>query len=166
VGYPGRPPPLPKRPLDRILYIFATGFGAGYSPFASGTVGTAVAIPFGVGIQFLPWPWQLAALVALTALAIWAAGSAARHLQNKDPKQVVSDEIAGYAVTVALLPPSVGVAVAGFFLFRLFDIWKPWPASYFDRQQSGGFSIVMDDIVAGLYARLVLEVLRQAVGWP
>jgi phosphatidylglycerophosphatase A len=144
---------------DRIAMLLATGAGIGYAPFASGTWGS---LP-GVAAAWLLWKlaggWGVAAGAAGFAIAgIWAAGRASRVLGTKDPRQVVVDEIAGQLVTVAFLRPTAGVLIAGFFLFRLLDVWKPWPA---DRLEAlpGGSGIMADDLMAGLYGNLVLHVI-------
>lgn len=155
----------PAPPLsDRLALVVATGLGSGYSPFASGTAGTLVAIPFFLALARLE-PWlQLLSTLAFAAIAIWAAGRAAPYFGESDDGRIVSDEIAGYLVTMALVPAEPKFLIAGFLLFRLFDIVKPWPACYFDRKVHNGFGNVMDDLVAGLYARGCLALLIHF--WP
>lgn len=144
--------------------MVASGLGSGYSPFASGTAGTLVAIPFFMALARLA-PWlQLLSTVAFAAIAVWAAGRAAIYWGDSDDGRIVSDEIAGYLVTMALVPATPGYLVAGFLLFRLFDIVKPWPACWFDTKVHNGFGNVMDDLVAGLYARGCMALL--VYFWP
>lgn len=151
--------------VDKLAVAWSSGFGAGYFPFASGTFGTAVALPFAWALSFVqPW-WGWALLVAAyTAVSVAAAHRAGRLHGVVDSKLIVSDEFAGLFLTVGLLPFTWQTAVAGFFVFRLFDIVKPWPASYFDRKVHNGFGVTFDDVVAGVFARIVLEVFSR-MGW-
>lgn len=137
--------------------LVATGLGSGYSPFAPGTAGSLVGL-------VLFWPLagaspvvQLVAIVAACALGIFAADHAARTVGRKDPGLVVIDEIVGMWITLALLEPGPVLWVAGFFAFRAMDVFKPWPARALEALP-GGWGIVLDDVVAGLYAHLLLRV--------
>jgi len=151
-----KPSPTPS---DRLALAVASGLGSGYSPFASGTAGTLVAIPFFMALARLE-PWlQLLSTLAFAAIAVWAAGRAAIYYGESDDGRIVSDEIAGYLVTMALVPAEPKYLVAGFLFFRLFDIAKPWPARYFDRKVHNAFGNVMDDLCAGLYARGCMALL-------
>jgi phosphatidylglycerophosphatase A len=160
-----RPAPAAKGGAGRRLAIVvATGFGAGYVPVAPGTAGTAVAVPLFLAVaQLAPW-LQLLTTAAFVAVAIWAAEHAGRFFGESDDGHIVSDEIAGYLVTMALVPPSLKAVLMGFVLFRLFDVVKPWPASHFDRKMKNGVGNVMDDVFAGLYGRLCLGVVLYL--WP
>jgi phosphatidylglycerophosphatase A len=142
----------------RFLFLLATGFGSGYSPVVPGTVGTLAAVPLHLALA-----WGLGALfpifaVAFIPLAILAAEAAGRELAGDDPRQVVVDEWAGYFVTLAGHSLSWQAVAVGFFAFRLFDIVKPFPAGRLEALP-GGTGIVLDDIVAGIYANLVLWLL-------
>ncbi len=138
---------------DRFAIVVASGLGSGYSPFASGTAGTLVAVPFFFALSHLE-PWlQVLSTLAFIAIAVFAATRAALYWGASDDGRIVSDEIAGYLVTMALVPAEPKFLVAGFLLFRLFDIVKPWPACWFDERMHNGLGNVMDDVVAGLYAR-------------
>lgn len=149
---------------DRCAIAWASCLGAGYFPWASGTFATLLAIPVAYLLSHLPSPrvWALA-IVGYTALTVWAANRAGRHYGVADARQIVADEWAGFFVAVAFLPLDWKVATAGFFLFRFFDIFKPWPASFFDRIKNG-FGVTFDDIAAGLWTRAALEVLWR-MGW-
>ena len=138
-----------------LIRAVATVFFTGHVPIAPGTAGSAVAA---VGYYFLcssltAAQWVLL-LVATFAAAVYTADCMAREW-GTDPRPVVIDELIGYLVTVAFLPHSVWVAIAGFFLFRLFDIIKPWPVHWFERLP-GGWGIVLDDVAAGVYCQLIL----------
>lgn len=145
--------------------VWSSGFGAGYFPFASGTFGTAAAMPLAWALSLVRpwWGWALA-VAAYTAVSVAAAHRAGRLHGVVDSKRIVSDEFAGLFLTVGLLPFTWQTAVAGFFVFRLFDVVKPWPASFFDRKVHNGFGVTFDDVIAGVYARIVLEVLSR-LGW-
>ncbi|HEY3067325.1 MAG TPA: phosphatidylglycerophosphatase A [Methylomirabilota bacterium] len=144
--------------------LVATVAGAGYAPLAPGTAGSAVAL-------LILWlvPFSRAGLVVfflvVTVAGIWAAHVAEQKLGGKDPGEIVIDEVAGMILSVLALPLTAPVLLAGFVLFRLFDIVKPFPAARSQRLP-GGFGIMTDDLVAGLYALAVLLVARAAFGWP
>jgi phosphatidylglycerophosphatase A len=149
---------------SRLAGAISTWFGCGYSPKAPGTVGSAAAIVIAILVErFAPFPpaWFALWAAALSVPGIWAAGETARSLNLEDPQIVVVDEVAGQWLALA------GARVldwksylAAFVLFRLFDIWKPPPVRQFERLP-GGLGIVADDLMAGLYAALVLW----AAGW-
>jgi len=111
----------------------------------------------------LSTPVQALVLLVVTALGVWAADEAERALGAKDPGAIVVDEVAGMTLSVLALPPTAGVLVAGFLLFRLFDVLKPFPANVAQRLP-GGLGVMTDDVIAGLYA-LALLVLARRVGW-
>lgn len=149
---------------DRIAFAVATWFGCGYMPAARGTWGALCALllawPLARLAGFLPWHFGVLALL-FTPLAVWAATRVAERVGKKDPNLVVADEVAGQ--WLALAGASVlnwKSAMAAFLLFRLFDIWKPAPVRQLERLPSGA-GIVADDLMAGLYAALVLW----AAGW-
>ena len=149
--------------MRRFIIVTATWGGTGYSPFASGTVGTAAAIPFYLVLAQLSLPLYLLSVTAFTLFACWCAGQAEVVFQQHDSGKIVIDEVAGYLVTMAAVPLSWQGVVLGFFMFRLFDITKPQPARWFDRSLKNGYGVVLDDVAAGLYAcaatHLVLKVL-------
>jgi phosphatidylglycerophosphatase A len=134
----------------------------GYAPAAPGTFGTLGAIPLYLVLSRLPAGAYLAATAAFAALAVAAAARAGRYWGIPDASPIVIDEVAGYLVTMALVPFSWPATLAGFVLFRVFDVLKPWPASAFDRVKTG-FGVVMDDLAAGVYAWAALRLL-QAMG--
>jgi phosphatidylglycerophosphatase A len=144
---------------DRFALAVASGLGSGYSPFAPGTAGTVVAIPFYFALARLE-PWlQILTTLAFIAIAVFVATRAALYWGDSDDGRIVSDEIAGYLVAMALVPAEPKYLVAGFLFFRLFDIVKPWPACWFDKRVHNGLGNVMDDVVAGLYARACMAAL-------
>jgi phosphatidylglycerophosphatase A len=140
----------------------ASGFGAGLSPFAPGTAGSAVALIPWLALRELPWPVHVLALVAAFALGVWVSSIVVRRLGVSDPGVIVWDEFVGpWLARVPLLawPRGAGWVLAGFVLFRVFDVWKPWPASWADRNVKGGFGVMLDDAFAGGWAAIVLAVL-------
>lgn len=146
-----------KRTLDFLARAVATAFGAGLSPVAPGTAGSAVGVLLFWPLAARHWSWQLAACVAVTLLGIAAAGRVARSVGLEDPGLVVVDEVAGQWLTLVALPFTPAVVLAGFLLFRVMDVVKPWPARALE-DLPGGFGIMADDIAAGVYAHLALRV--------
>jgi phosphatidylglycerophosphatase A len=144
--------------MKRAAVILATVGGAGYFPIAPGTVGSAAGVLVYWFTRQWPFSWQLGLVAAVTVAGTWAAGVAAVHFGREDPGHVVVDEVAGQLVTFLLTGAGFSGAVIGFFAFRLFDIIKPWPANRFERLP-GGLGIMADDLMAGIYANLVLQVV-------
>lgn len=157
-GPPASRPNLPA-PMRFICLLFATGLGTGFSPFASGTVGSLV----GVGLFALmapaggAWTAYILATLVFIWLAIHVSTAAEGIYGKKDDGRVVIDEIVGYLVTMFAAPLSWPAVIAGFVLFRFFDVVKPWPARQI-QNLPGGFGIVLDDLVAGVYACIALHV--------
>ncbi|NVN98532.1 MAG: phosphatidylglycerophosphatase A [Geobacteraceae bacterium] len=149
--------------MNFIVKLLATWGGSGYSPFASGTVGTLAAIPFYIWLARLSLPMYLLTLVAFFFLACWVSGEAEVLFNEKDSGKIVIDEVVGYLVTMIAIPYDWRYMVAGFFLFRLFDIVKPPPARWFDQKVKNGYGVVLDDVAAGLYAWLCLLVIVRFV---
>jgi phosphatidylglycerophosphatase A len=138
----------------------AFGFGAGLAPRAPGTVGTLVAVPLYWFLRDLS-PWLYAATVLLFfVFGVWACGRTARRLGDPDPGSIVWDEIVGFLVTMFMAPAGWPYVLLGFALFRFFDIAKPFPVAQ-TQNLPGGYGIVVDDVIAGVYAALIL----QGVAW-
>ena len=144
--------------------MLASVFGAGYAPVASGTVGSFVTV---VAIWFLPLtPLRIAvALVVVTLIGIWSGSRVERLLGKKDPGVIVIDEVAGMLLSVILLPRTIPVLVTSFLLFRLFDIWKPFPARE-SQVLTGGVGVMVDDLIAGVYALVLVLGARALFGVP
>jgi phosphatidylglycerophosphatase A len=147
-------------PLWHPARLLATWFGSGLSPVAPGTFGSLAALPFAVGLAWIGGAVALTigALVVLL-VGIWASEASARASGVKDPGEIVIDEVAGQWLALAFVPLDPLAYGLGFALFRLFDITKPWPANWADRNLSGGWGIMLDDIVAGAYAGILLYFL-------
>lgn len=149
--------------MNFIVKLLATWGGSGYSPVASGTAGTLAAIPFYIWFARLPLPLYLITLTAFFFLACWVSGKAEIIFQEKDSGKIVIDEVIGYLVTMTAIPYDWRYMVAGFFLFRFFDIVKPPPASWFDRKLKNGYGVVLDDVAAGVYAWLCLFIMTKFI---
>ena len=143
--------------MARLLMFLATGCGVGYLPWAPGTWGSLVALPLHFVLDGLDARLYWTILAAIIALAIVAAGAAEKILDRKDPGVVVIDEVAGMLVTMIGAPQTLLAYGTGFLLFRFFDILKPFPVRWADQHLNGGVGIVMDDLLAGGYAWLCLQ---------
>jgi len=148
-----------------IALFLAQGLGSGRLPWAPGTFGTLPGVALYWALAGLPPTHYLVVTAALFLLGIPLCGHAAHALGRPDPPSVVWDEVVGYLVTMIAVPPSGLGMVLGFALFRLFDIWKPWPIGLIDRRVQGGLGIMLDDLVAGLFGLALLHLLiRLGVG--
>ena len=142
--------------LRRIGVFIATSAYVGYAPVAPGTFGSAAGLAVFYAVRHQGSAIvEGATIVALFAIGVWAAGEAERHFGRTDPGAVVIDEVVGMLITLAFIPVNLTGAIVGFFVFRLLDIVKPWPARRFERLH-GGFGIVLDDVMAGIYGNLVM----------
>ena len=135
----------------KVALILSTWFGIGLFPVAPGTLGTLGAIPFIIFLADLGFLYKSLTLVIFAAIAVWVSGRAQDLLKDHDPSAVVIDEVAGFFLTMFFLPFSWLTLGLGFILFRFFDILKPFPIKRLEKLK-GGFGIVMDDLMAGLYA--------------
>jgi phosphatidylglycerophosphatase A len=145
----------------------ATALGAGLSPKAPGTAGSLVALlPWWFLLRGLPPGAYLAVLVVGFVLGVWACGVCDRRLGMHDQGALVWDEVIGMWITLFAAPAQWWWMIVGFALFRLFDIWKPWPVSWADRRVHGGLGVMLDDVVAGLYALIVLQLIALVVRNP
>lgn len=145
--------------MDRFFKMMASGLGAGYSPVASGTAGSLVAIPLVLLLLPLPMTTYLATVITFTFLAIWVSDHAQLIYKQHDSHYIVIDEIVGMLFTFVGQEPHWLTIVTGLILFRAFDIWKPFPCRRIDQRVKGGLGIVLDDVVAGIYANIGLWIL-------
>lgn len=143
------------------IHFLAFGFGSGAAPRAPGTFGTLVAVPFVLLWQQLPVGGYSLVLLVSTVLGIWLCHRTAADLGVHDHGGIVWDEFVGLWIALWLAPPGWAWLLAGFLLFRLFDIWKPWPIGWVDRHVHGGLGIMLDDIIAGFMALAVLLMAEQ-----
>ncbi len=151
---------LKKVALTTPSGLLAFGFGSGLSPFAPGTMGTLVAIPFIFALKSLGTPGFWIVLLLLFLLGIWLCDQVSRKLGVHDHGGIVWDEMVGYWLSMAFVPLQWQWLLAAFLLFRFFDIVKPWPIRQLDQKVSGGFGIMIDDIVAALFTMIILAVLQ------
>ena len=152
---------------EKAILFIATGFGLGRIPFAPGTFGTFAGLPL---IGIMAWlatacPPGAAALflVGVILCAVWISQEAEILMGSKDPGAVVIDEMAGFCVTMTLVPVTPLTLVVGFIAFRCFDILKPFPIRWFEKKFSGGAGIVLDDLMAGVLAAFLLKAIHLSV---
>lgn len=142
----------------------ATGFGSGLSPVAPGTAGSLAALLPWLALRDLPLPYYALAVTVAFALGVWACAWVVRRTGVADPGFAVWDEFVGLWIALAPLVGMTGRWAwigTGFILFRIFDIWKPWPVSWADRNIHGGLGVMLDDVFAGSYAAIALALLLQ-----
>ena len=145
--------------MNRFFLFFATGFGVGYSPIAPGTVGTLLAIPIYLLLSCIPSPIYEVTLITFFFLSVWISENAEKSLGKSDDQRIVLDEIMGFLVTMLWVPKTILFVIIGFFLFRFFDILKPFPIRHLERRFKGGYGVVLDDVMAGIYASIILQII-------
>ena len=141
------------------VHILSFGFGAGLSPIAPGTMGTLIAIPIFLLLATFSPVIYLILVFIMFFVGCWSSSLTAEALGVHDHPGIVIDEIVGYLITMIFIPITWYWVILGFLLFRLFDIWKPWPISIADRQVKGGLGIMLDDVLAALYSLLSLHIV-------
>jgi len=149
---------LQKR-VKKFILFWATGFGVGYSPVAPGTVGTLIAIPVYYFLSNISSPIYEITLVGFFFLSVWISENAEIFFGKKDDQRIVIDEIMGFLITMLWVPQTAILMGVGFFLFRFFDIVKPFPIRRLEKKLKGGYGVVADDVMAGVYANIVLQVI-------
>lgn len=147
----------PHNVLRDPIHLIAFGFGAGLSPVAPGTVGTLVAVPLVYALMQLPLAVYVACVAAAFAAGTYICGASARKLGVHDHSGIVWDEFVGFAIAMFAVPPTWYWLLAGFVLFRFFDIVKPWPIREADHRLKGGFGIMLDDMIAGVFTAILLH---------
>jgi phosphatidylglycerophosphatase A len=156
-GYSKQQLPIPPQVWSNPLYFIAFGFGTGVVPFAPGTVGTLGAALIYILIQPLPLITYLIFVTLFILVSIWVSEKVSKQINVHDHPGMCIDEFAGFFVTMIHAPHGLGWVLYGFILFRLFDIWKPWPINIIDERVHGGFGMILDDIVAGLFACFIIQ---------
>jgi phosphatidylglycerophosphatase A len=151
-----------KQVFSNPIHFLAFGFGSGLSPKAPGTMGTLASIPVILLAHFIGIPLWILFLVTATG-GTWLADRSSKMLGVHDHPGIVIDEFAGMMLTLLFIPLSWMSIVLGFILFRLFDIWKPWPIRLIDQKVHGGFGIMLDDLLAGVYAGICLLIVYNFV---
>ncbi|ANO50875.1 phosphatidylglycerophosphatase A family protein [Woeseia oceani] len=149
-------PSLARTVMTDPVHFLAFGFGSGLAPKAPGTAGSVAGILVAWAFLPLPMTLRLAVGVLIALVGIWICGESARRIGVHDHPGIVWDEIAGIYLTLLVVPAQITWWLAAFGLFRLFDIWKPWPIRDLDHRLHGGLGIMLDDLAAALYAALVL----------
>lgn len=147
------------RMLINPVHLVSLGFGTGLAPKAPGTFGTLLAVPLYLILRPLSLELYLLVVAAAFALGILVCAATARAAGVHDHPAIVWDEVVGYLLCMTAAPSGWIYVFAGFALFRLFDIWKPWPIRIMDQRLRGGFGIMIDDLVAGLYGLAVLQLI-------
>ena len=153
-----------KAILANPIHLLAFGFGAGLSPKAPGTVGTVVAVLISLVLPSMQ-PVIYAGLILLSfVFGIWICGKTSEDLGVHDHGGIVWDEFVGYWVTMFMAPSGLFWVLLGFVLFRLLDIFKPWPIKWADKELAGGLGIMLDDVLAGIMAALCMQALVVLIG--
>jgi phosphatidylglycerophosphatase A len=145
--------------MNYFILLLATGFGVGYFPLAPGTAGTLVGIPIYYFLSDIPSPLYEITLMGFFFLSVWISENAEAFFGKKDDPRIVIDEVMGFLITMLWLPKTILFIILGFFLFRFFDIVKPFPIRHLERQLKGGFGVVLDDVMAAIYANIILHLI-------
>lgn len=145
--------------LSDPIQFLALGFGSGLAPFAPGTFGTLSAIPVFLLLSYLPTLYYALIVLIMSIAGIYICQKAADAAGVHDHGAIVWDEIVGFLITMFMVPLSWQSIVVGFALFRFFDILKPWPISFIDKKVHGGFGIMLDDVLAGIFALIIMQVI-------
>ena len=146
------------------LHLLAFGLGSGGVPKAPGTAGTLAAVPLYLLLSSFSSAVYLIVVLLMLILGIWLCGKVSEDLGVHDHGGIVWDEWVGFLITMAWAPSGWLWVLVGFLLFRLFDIWKPWPIGYLDQHMDGGLGIMLDDVLAGVYSLVLLQVLIYIMG--
>jgi len=154
---------IPSSSYRNPVHLLALGFGSGAAPKAPGTFGTVVGVILYLPLSQLALPWYLAVVVVGAIAGIYICGKTSRDWGVHDHGAIVWDEIIGYWITMIAIPVTWYWILVGFLLFRLFDIWKPWPISVLDKRVGGGTGIMVDDILAGIISWVILMLLVSLV---
>ena len=150
---------VPKSVWKNPIHFVACGFGVGTVPFAPGTFGTLVGVLFYLLLSPLLWWVYLGITVLLFIFGIFICGITNRDFGTFDHPAAVWDEIVGFLIVMIAIPPIWYFILIGFLLFRLFDIWKPWPIRWVDRHVHGGFGVMLDDAIAAIFSWVILQII-------
>ncbi len=145
--------------LQKPHWMLAFGFGSGLVPRAPGTAGSLLAVALFVPLSWLPWYAYLAVIMVSFLAGIWICGAVSAEMGVHDHGGIVWDEFVGVWITLFMAPTNPLWLLAGFVLFRILDIFKPWPIKRLDREVKGGFGIMLDDVLAGIMAALCIQAL-------
>ena len=150
--------------LTNPIHLIAVGFGAGASPYMPGTVGTLIGVLIYLLIVPFSVPVYTVILAALIFFGFWVCDVADKAIGVHDHPSIVWDEVLGFLITMWAIPAYWMWVILGFLLFRLFDIWKPWPISWLNDHISGGVGVIVDDLLAGVFAGIVLRIIIWLLG--
>ncbi len=154
--------------MNYFIVILATGFGVGYSPIAPGTMGTLITLPIYYFLSAIPSPIYEITLIGFFFLSVWISENAEIFFRRKDDPRIVIDEMMGFLITMLWLPKTIFSVITGFFLFRFFDILKPFLIRRIEKRWKVGYGVVLDDVLAGIYANIILQLIYLIHGevWP
>ena len=154
-------PEVPQAVWQNPLYFIGFGLGSGAMPFAPGTWGTLMAVPFYLCLQHLPFLFYIRFVIVFCIASSILCDYLSRDMKVHDHPGMCIDEFAGFFVTMIAAPSGWSWIVLGFLLFRLFDIWKPWPIAWLDQHIHGGFGMVLDDIAAGIFSLIIMQLTER-----
>lgn len=146
-----------EKAISLVACFIASTFGSGYSPIAPGTVGALIAIIILRFLPPIPLPIMMIITVVFLILGVWAGALAEKAWQKKDDGRINWDEVVGMMISVIYLPKTFAVYMAAFFIFRIFDIIKPFPANV-SQKVKGGWGVMLDDVIAGLYTNIIMQI--------
>ena len=150
---------VPLKLLLNPVHCLSLGFGSGLAPKMPGTMGTLIGVLLFTLLPALDWKIYIGIVVLAFVGGIFLCGYTARALNVHDHPGIVWDEIVGYFITMFMVPKSGLWILIGFVLFRIFDILKPWPISLADKKVQGGFGIMLDDVMAGVFALIIIHIM-------
>lgn len=156
-------PPVPESIWTNPWHFIAFGFGTGAIPIAPGTFGTLIAIPFYLYLSTYSHTFYLICTIAVTLLSVWLCEKVSNEIKVEDHQGMCIDEFVGYLVTMFCAPYGWGWIILGVVLFRIFDIWKPWPIRQIDNQVKGGFGMILDDVVAGIFSLIIIQLVAWVI---
>src|SRR4030067_3381077 len=142
--------------MKHFILLMATGFGVGYSPLAPGTLGTLISVPVYYFLSEIPSPIYEITLVGFFFLSVWSSENAEIFVGKKDDPRIVIDEMMGFLITMLWVPKTPFFILAGFILFRIFDIFKPFPIRRLEKVK-GGYGVGLDDVMAGIFTNVILR---------
>jgi len=145
--------------MRHFIPLLATGLGVGYSPIAPGTLGTLITIPIYYFLSNIPSPLYELTLLTFFFFSVWISENAEIFFGKRDDQRIVIDEMMGFLITMLWVPRTILFIIMGFFLFRFFDIFKPFPIRRLEAKCSGGFGVVLDDMIAGVYSNIILQII-------
>jgi phosphatidylglycerophosphatase A len=154
-----------KRESNFIALLVAEFFYCGRSPIMPGTVGSLGSLLLWIPSVYWHWPWfiKIFLLIFIFGIGIWASKIAINFYQKIDPKQVVIDEVVGQGIPFLIISPNIFEIILAFLLFRFFDILKPWPISWVEKRFKNAWGVMLDDVVAGIFALIILAVIKSLI---